>query len=52
MSNCLDPDQIRHYVRPDLGPNCLQTTFGDKELKRWPKKEYMCLLSSFGAYLC
>ena len=22
--NSLDPDQARHFVRPDLGPNCLQ----------------------------
>ena len=24
VSNCLDPDQARHFVMPDLGPNCLQ----------------------------
>ena len=24
MSNSLDPDQARHSVGPDLGPNCLQ----------------------------
>ena len=24
MSNSLDPDQARHAVGPDLGPNCLQ----------------------------
>ena len=24
VSNSLDPDQDRHYVRPDLSPNCLQ----------------------------
>ena len=24
MSNCLDPDQDRQYVGPDLGPDCLQ----------------------------
>ena len=23
-SNSLDPDQAGHFVRPDLGPNCLQ----------------------------
>ena len=22
--NSLDPDQARHFVGPDLGPNCLQ----------------------------
>ena len=26
MSNGLDPDLDRHFVGPDLGPNCLQTT--------------------------
>ena len=24
VSNSLDPDQAQQYVRPDLGPNCLQ----------------------------
>ena len=24
VSNSLEPDQDRHYVGPDLGPNCLQ----------------------------
>ena len=24
MSKSLDPDQARHFVGPDLGPNCLQ----------------------------
>ena len=24
VSNSLDPDQARHFVWPDLGPNCLQ----------------------------
>ena len=23
MSNSLNPDQARHFVGPDLGPNCL-----------------------------
>ena len=23
VSNFLDPDQDRHFVGPDLGPNCL-----------------------------
>ena len=36
MSNSLDPDEDRHFVWSDLGPNCLQnyqqTTLGDKEL--------------------
>ena len=24
MSNSLDQNQIGHFVRPDMGPNCLQ----------------------------
>ena len=24
MSNSLDPDQARHFVGPDLDPNCLE----------------------------
>ena len=24
MSNSLDPDQVPHFVGPDLVPNCLQ----------------------------
>ena len=24
VSSSLDPDQARHFVGPDLGPNCLQ----------------------------
>ena len=29
MSNHLDPDQARHFVGPDLGPNCLQKLSAD-----------------------
>ena len=29
MSNSLDPDQARHFVGPDLGPNCLQSLSAD-----------------------
>ena len=29
VSNSLDPDQVRHFVRPDLGPNCLQRSSAD-----------------------
>ena len=28
-SNSLDPDQARHIVGPDLGPNCLQRLSAD-----------------------
>ena len=29
VSNSLDPDQARHFVRPDLGSNCLQRLSAD-----------------------
>ena len=29
VSNSLDPDQAGHFVRPDLGPNCLQRLSAD-----------------------
>ena len=29
MSNSLDPDQARHLVGPDLGPNCYQRISAD-----------------------
>ena len=34
MSNSLDPDQARHFVGPDLGPNCLQKRPG-RPKKTW-----------------
>ena len=32
VSNSLDPDQARHFVRPNLGPNCLQKLSADNML--------------------
>ena len=32
-SNSLDPDQARHFVGPDLGPNCLQKLSADDTSK-------------------
>ena len=29
LSNSLNPDQDRHVVGPDLGPNCLQRLSAD-----------------------
>ena len=29
MSNSLNPDQARHFVGPDLGPNLLQKVSAD-----------------------
>ena len=32
MSNSLDPDQAQHFVRLDLGPNCLQRSSAGDEI--------------------
>ena len=29
MPNCLDPEQARHLIRPDLGSSCLQKLSAD-----------------------
>ena len=34
VSNNLDPDQDRHFVGHDLGPNCLQSLSADDESRR------------------
>ena len=31
VSNSWDPDQARHFVGPDLGPNCLQRLLADSK---------------------
>ena len=31
VSNTLDPDQARHFVGPDLGPDCLQRLSADNK---------------------
>ena len=36
VSSSLDPDQARHFVGPDLGPNCLQRLSADN--KRRPQR--------------
>ena len=33
VSNSLDSDQARHFVGPDLGPNCLQRLSADNETR-------------------
>ena len=35
VSNSLDPDQARHFVGPDLGPNCLQRLSADNKSRPW-----------------
>ena len=36
VSNSLDPDQYRHSVDPDLGPNCLQRLSADNRSCFYP----------------
>ena len=35
MSNALNPDQDRHHVGPDLGPNCLLGLSADDKSACW-----------------
>ena len=39
VSNSLEPDQARHIVEPDLGPNCLQTLSADNKCHPLVDKE-------------
>ena len=34
VSNSLDPDQVQHFVGPNLGPNCLQRLSADDTRQR------------------
>ena len=36
VSDSLDPDQVGHYVGPNLGPNCLQRLSTDTDNKCHP----------------
>ena len=38
MSNSLDPDQDRHSVSPDLGPNCLQRLSAEDKSGHYSKE--------------
>ena len=39
MSKSFDPDQVRHFVGPDLGPNRLQRLSADKAGKELNTKQ-------------
>ena len=39
VSTSLDPDQARHFVGPDLGPNCLQRLSADTAGKELNTKQ-------------
>ena len=43
MSNSLDLDQAQHFVRPDLGPNCLQRLSADDTHRRSVLHSHSCM---------
>ena len=43
MCYSLDPDQARHFVWPDLGPNCLQGLSADDKCRQGVNVAF-CLL--------
>ena len=42
VSNSLDPDQSRHFVRPDLGPNYFQGLSADNKMSGWIWVQTVC----------
>ena len=40
ITNSLDPDQVRHSVGLDLGPNCLQRLSADDTRRQRVKGEF------------
>ena len=42
VSNSLDQDQARHFVGPDLGPNCLQGLSADNKMSCWTLVHTVC----------
>ena len=43
MSNSLDQDQVRHFVGPDLGPNCLQRLSADDTCRQSVLHSQSCM---------
>ena len=41
VSNSLDPDQARHFVCPDLGPNCLQRLSTEDIVRASKERDYI-----------
>ena len=44
VTNSLDPDQVRHFVGPDLAQNCLQWLSADNT-SRQKKVKIVCVLT-------
>ena len=45
VSNSFDPDQARHIVGSDLGPNCLKRLSADGTTRR--QRDKACLIRKF-----
>ena len=43
MSNSLELDQARHFVGPDLGPNCLQRLSADDSCRQSVLHSHSCM---------
>ena len=43
VSNSLDPDQTRHFFRPDLGLNCLQCLSADNTINLGKERTGACV---------
>ena len=52
MTNNLDSDQDRHYVRLDLGPNCFQRLSADDTSRERVKIVVRCIYGGFLFLLC
>ena len=50
VSNRLEPDQARHFVRPDLGPSCLQRLSADDTRRRRPLLIYWFICYSVNTH--
>ena len=51
MSNRLETDQARHFVGPDLDPNCLQCLSADDKSKKLMRRESILTLCMLGIHV-
>ena len=51
MSNSMETDQARHFVGPDLDPNCLQCLSADDKSKKSMRRESILTLCMLGIHV-
>ena len=51
MSNSMETDQARHFVGPDLDPNCLQCLSADDKSKKLMRRESILTLCMLGIHV-